>query len=396
MIHSIHSKSWIKLFTLLLALASQDSANWPFGAWQRVSETPVISPQGEGWESAGTFNPAVIVRDGKIVMLYRAQDKGGTSRLGYAESTDGIHYTRRSEPVLSPDRDFEKDGGVEDPRLVQFGDTYYLTYTGYNKRDAQLCLATSKDLIHWERRGVILPAYKGRWNVRWTKSGAIVPEKIQGKYWMYFLGTTPDNNDQMGLASSTDLLHWTDATDAPVLPVRAGMFDSRVAEPGPPPMVTPKGIVLVYNGADDKLVYRTGVAMIRPQRPARNHLAGGSWHFRSGETMGESGPGPERGVRGRHGAARAAVLVLLRGCGYLHRCGGSAGGSLGEPGKAATPTLNFIDGWPDLLNRVHHFPDFEFAGNCMVRIIPSPSLTKICWFAFTSFSVSIWPLGQRI
>jgi beta-1,2-mannosidase len=260
MMHSVGSKSWAILVTLLLALASQDSANLPFGEWHRISETPVLSPQGNGWESAGTFNPSVVVRDGKIVMLYRAQDKGGTSRLGYAESVDGIHFTRRSEPVLSPDQDYEKDGGVEDPRLVQFGDTYYLTYTGYNKKDAQLCLATSNDLIHWERRGVILPAYKGRWNVRWTKSGAIVPEKIAGKYWMYYLGTTPDNNDQMGLASSTDLLHWTDATDGPVLPARAGKFDSRVVEPGPAPIITAAGIVLVYNGADDKLVYRTGVA----------------------------------------------------------------------------------------------------------------------------------------
>jgi predicted GH43/DUF377 family glycosyl hydrolase len=267
MIHTIHTKSWIKLVTLLLALASQDSASWPFGEWRRVSETPVISPQGGGWESAGTFNPAVILRNGKIIMLYRAQDKGGTSRLGYAESADGIHFTRRNEPVLSPEKDYEKDGGVEDPRLVQFGDTYYLTYTGYNKKDAQLCLATSKDLIHWTRRGVILPAYKGRWNVRWTKSGAIVPEKIHGKYWMYFLGTTADNNDQIGLASSTDLLHWTDATDAPVLPVRPGMFDSRVVEPGPAPIVTPKGIVVIYNGADDKLVYRTGVAMFDRDDP---------------------------------------------------------------------------------------------------------------------------------
>ncbi len=267
MIHSIHTKSWIKLFTLLLALASQDSASWPFGEWRRASETPVISPRGGGWESAGTFNPSVILHDGKIIMLYRAQDKGGTSRLGYAESADGIHFTRRSEPVLSPEKDYEKNGGVEDPRLVRFGDTYYLTYTSYNKKDAQLCLATSKDLIHWERRGVILPAYKGRWNVRWTKSGAIVPEKIHGKYWMYYLGTTTDNNDQMGLASSTDLLHWKDEADAPVLPVRAGMFDSRVAEPGPAPIVTPKGIVLIYNGADDKLVYRTGVAMFDRNDP---------------------------------------------------------------------------------------------------------------------------------
>jgi len=78
MIHSIQIKSWVKILTLVLALASQDSASWPFGVWHRVSETPVISPEGDGWESAGTFNPSVVVRDGKIIMLYRAQDKGGT------------------------------------------------------------------------------------------------------------------------------------------------------------------------------------------------------------------------------------------------------------------------------------------------------------------------------
>jgi predicted GH43/DUF377 family glycosyl hydrolase len=269
MIHSVQVKSCVKLFAVLLALASQDSANWPFGAWQRASETPVISPQGDGWESAGTFNPSVVLCDGKIVMLYRAQDRAGTSRLGYAESVDGIHFTRRSQPVFSPEKDYEKDGGVEDPRLVQFGDMYYLTYTGYNKKDAQLCLATSKDLIHWERRGIILPAYKGNWNVRWTKSGAIVPEKVGGKYWMYFLGTSQDNKDQMGLASSDDLLHWTEATETPVLPAREGKFDSRVVEPGPAPIVTPKGIFLIYNGADDKLVYRTGVAMFDRNDPRR-------------------------------------------------------------------------------------------------------------------------------
>jgi beta-1,2-mannosidase len=267
MTNAISVKGWVKLFTLFLALASQDSASWPFGAWHRVVETPVISPQGHGWESAGTFNPSVVLRDGKIVMLYRAQDKSGTSRLGYAESTDGVHFTRRSEPVFSPEKDYEKDGGVEDPRLVQFADTYYLTYTGYNKKDAQLCLATSNDLIHWERQGVILPAYKGNWNVRWTKSGAIVPEKVAGKYWMYFLGTSADNNDQIGIAASTDLLHWTEVSNQPVLPVRAGKFDARVAEPGPAPIVTPKGIVLIYNGADDKLVYRTGVAMFDRSNP---------------------------------------------------------------------------------------------------------------------------------
>ena len=258
---------WLLLASL--AIASGQERGLPFDPWRRISEVPIISPSGNEWESAGTFNPAVVEREGKIVMLYRAQDKQGISRLGYAQSTDGIHFTRKDKPVLSPSEPYEKHGGVEDPRLVQFGDTYYLTYTGYNKTDAQLCLATSKDLIHWDRQGVIIPANKGNWNVKWTKSGAIVPDKIDGKYWMYFLGTSADGNDQAGLASSTDLLHWTEAAQMPVLPVRAGKFDSRVAEPGPAPIVTSEGIVLIYNGADDKLVYRTGVAIFDRNDPRK-------------------------------------------------------------------------------------------------------------------------------
>jgi beta-1,2-mannosidase len=254
---------------LASALAIAAAQGMAFGSWHRASETPIISRQGTTWQSAGTFNPAVVLHDRKFVMLYRAQDRNGTSRLGYAESSDGLHFTRRPEPVLSPETDYERDGGVEDPRLVKFGDMYYLTYTGYNKKDAQLCLATSRDLIHWERKGVILPAYKGNWNVGWTKSGAIVPEKIQGKYWMYFLGTSADKTDQMGLAYSTDLVHWTEATQTPVLPRRPGQFDSRVVEPGPPPIITKDGIVLIYNGADDKLVYRTAVAVSDPHDPSK-------------------------------------------------------------------------------------------------------------------------------
>lgn len=266
----IRRKTWPGLLVLFSSLLLfPGTTKWIFGPWHRVSNGPILSPQGDGWESAGTFNPAVILHHGNFVMLYRAQDRNGTSRVGYAESTDGIHFTRRSEPVLSPETDYEKDGGVEDPRLVRFGDTYYLTYTGYNKKDAQLCLATSKDLIHWQRQGVILPAYKGHWNVGWTKSGAIVPEKIEGKYWMYFLGTSADKTDQMGLAYSTDLIHWTEATDTPVLPRRPGRFDSRVVEPGPPPILTPSRIVLIYNAADDKLVYRSAVAVFDRKDPRR-------------------------------------------------------------------------------------------------------------------------------
>ena len=267
-------RSSARLAPLLVYLFSSvvifsTTGKWKLTQWYRLSDNPILCPHGTSWQSAGTFNPAVVLYNGKFVMLYRAQDKNGTSRLGYAESNDGLRFTRHPEPVLSPETDYERDGGVEDPRLVKFGDMYYLTYTGYNKKDAQLCLAASRDLVHWERKGVILPAYKGKWNVGWTKSGVIVPEKIDSKYWMYWLGSSADKTDQMGLAYSTDLIHWTEALDTPVLPRRPGQFDSRVVEPGPPPILTPSGIVLIYNGADDRHVYRTGVAVFDRKNPRK-------------------------------------------------------------------------------------------------------------------------------
>jgi predicted GH43/DUF377 family glycosyl hydrolase len=249
----------------------------PFGEMTRVQTAPVLSPRGTGFESAGVFNPAVIKVGHETVMLYRAQDTKGTSRIGYATSDDGVSFSRREEPVLVPEAPYEKGGGVEDPRVVEINGEYWMTYTGYNNvdgagpdhKDAQLCLAASSDLIHWKRQGVIMPAYKGKWNVGWTKSGAIVTERIRGKYWMYYLGDARHQGSQMGLATSEDLVHWSDATSEPVLRSRPGTFDSRVVEPGPPPVALRGGIFLIYNGADDHLVYRTGWVLFDKRDPAR-------------------------------------------------------------------------------------------------------------------------------
>lgn len=239
----------------------------------RESDVPVLKPGTSAWTAAGVFNPAAAYRNAQTVLLFRAQDLKGTSRIGYAESNDGRHFKMLPEPVLKPEMPYEQGGGVEDPRVLRIGDTWYLTYTGYNLHDAQLCLATSKDLKRWDRKGVILPAYKGTWNEKWTKSGAIVPHRIHDRWWMYYLGTKRDGDgqerDYMGLASSTDLLHWSDATKKPVLERRPGAFDSRVMEPGPPPIVTKAGILLLYNGADEKLVYGPGWVLFDAADPER-------------------------------------------------------------------------------------------------------------------------------
>src|SRR5205823_7004881 len=105
------------------------------------------------------------VRNGKVYVLYRAEDASGdaqighhTSRLGLAESADGLHFTRRSEPVLYPDKDeqatYEWSGGVEDPRVVETdGGEYVLTYTQWNRDIPRLAVATSRDLVHWTKHG---------------------------------------------------------------------------------------------------------------------------------------------------------------------------------------------------------------------------------------------------
>jgi predicted GH43/DUF377 family glycosyl hydrolase len=242
----------------------------PFGAWSRLhGGEPILVPQGTGFESRGVFNPAVIKDGDRYVMLYRAQDANGTSRLGIASSRDGLHFVREPQPALAPETDYEREGGVEDPRLVKIGATYYLTYTAYDGKDAQLALATSRDLRSWKRHGVIMPANTGRWNVKWTKAGAILDQPVNARYWMYYMADAAAGSDQMGIASSPDLLHWTESLDAPVLGRRPGAFDSRVVEPGPPPLLTPEGILLVYNGADDGLIYRTGWALFDRLDPTR-------------------------------------------------------------------------------------------------------------------------------
>jgi predicted GH43/DUF377 family glycosyl hydrolase len=213
------------------------------------------------WEEKDVFNPAAIVRDNKIYLLYRAEDiigkYAGTSRLGLAVSSDGLHFEKMKEPVFYPDNDslkiYEWEGGVEDPRVVESEDgTYILTYTAYDGNLARLLLATSRDLTRWTKHGLVL---RGKYKNTWSKSGAIVAreiagkivaQKVKGKYWMYFGDT------DLFMATSDDLINWSAVEEAgklkSVLKPRPGYFDSRLVESGPYALVRERGIVLIYNG----------------------------------------------------------------------------------------------------------------------------------------------------
>lgn len=281
-------------------LAGQ-TRDWMFGPFEKpVGVNPVIAPDSVPrffcplsdsvvrWQAYATFNPAAVVRDGKVQLLYRAEDASGevrighhTSRIGLAISDDGLHFTRRPEPVLfpAPDAQMSREwpGGVEDPRLVETENgEYVLTYTQWNRDVPRLAVATSRDLITWRKHGpAFAAAHDGKYRDAETKSGAIVARvegdrliatKIAGKYWMYF--NVPD----VLIATSDNLTDWTVIEDdagrpLKVLAPRPGYFDSWLVEAGPPALITPHGILLLYNAGN------SGTSG-DPALPARVYTAG--------------------------------------------------------------------------------------------------------------------------
>jgi predicted GH43/DUF377 family glycosyl hydrolase len=311
-------RSAIRLVALLLSAGAVTShacaqdRSWMFGPFEKPrAVNPVIAPASAAttrsgmsdsvvrWEAYATFNPAAVVRNGKVFLLYRAEDASGvarigghTSRIGLAESSDGLRFTRRAEPVLQPGKDaqarYEWPGGVEDPRIVESEDgLYVLTYTQWNGDVPRLAVATSPDLVTWTKHGpAFARAADGKFLRSETKSGAIlvravgdrmVATQVNGKYWMYY--NVPD----VQVATSDDLISWTPLEDAngralKVLSPRAGYFDSWLVEAGPPAILTDRGIVLLYNAGNlgtwgdstmPARIYTGGQALFDARNPVR-------------------------------------------------------------------------------------------------------------------------------
>jgi len=284
------------LLTVLISFACTDSANkenkkdWPLIPFTKADEVnPVLQPDSNSmfvcplkntvikWEEKDVFNPAAVIRNDTLFLIYRAEDKigkyAGTSRIGIAWSIDGFHFTKHPVPVLYPDNDsskiYEWEGGCEDPRIAEAEDgTYFITYTAYDGDKARLMVASSKDLYHWTKHGLAFRIGLATDNNTWSKSGSIVcsykngtpvAQRINGKYWMYWGDT------DIFLATSDDLIHWSALYKStsgllPVFNPRLKKFDSDLIEPGPPAMITDRGIVLIYNSRNVKSKGDTSLA----------------------------------------------------------------------------------------------------------------------------------------
>jgi predicted GH43/DUF377 family glycosyl hydrolase len=347
--------NWIAWVALLLAVGQSRQSPWMFGPFAKPGQVnPVITPSATSrfrspmtdsvvaWEEYATFNPAAVVKDGKIFLLYRAEDASGerqigrhTSRLGLAESPDGLHFTRRATPVMYPDTDgqrqYEWPGGVEDPRLVETDDgTFVVTYTQWNRDIPRLAVATSRDLVSWTKHGPAFARAGGaKYLGRESKSGAIlsriegdrvIATRVNGKYWMYF--GVPD----LLIATSENLLDWTPLEDpdgrlVKVLSPRPGYFDSWLVEAGPPALIVPQGILVLYNAGNSSgangdpdlpaRVYTGGQALFDAHNPMRLLARSDAPFIKPTESYERTGQYPE-------GTTFVEGLVPFQGRWYLY------------------------------------------------------------------------------
>lgn len=233
---------------------------------KRFTHNPILQKDPKNhWEAGSVLNPSVLFDNGIYRMTYRAtndirntEDGGYVSSIGYAESTDGIHFTRSHHPLIAPDQPYEHNGGCEDPRVTKIGDTYFLYYTACRVVNGdwtvRIGLATSNDFKEWKKHGIVGPQHTK------SKAACLFPEKINGKYMMLYTWE-PDSplssimlaqfedihdvmNPSIGFMADNIDNYETNVVFAPPDPVYRG------AEVGAVPIKTKYGWLFIYCNAN--------------------------------------------------------------------------------------------------------------------------------------------------
>ncbi|MDD5067527.1 MAG: right-handed parallel beta-helix repeat-containing protein [bacterium] len=258
-------KRFIMLFVILLSAQPLFSLNLNLNqvSFKKNQVNPVLTPKGYKWESRCVYTPAVITNNGQYHMFYRGQDwrdrylgwgywniSYGISSVGHAVSSDGRNFTRYTNPAVSPTEGSYDDRGCEDPRIACINGRYYITYNGYSTSSpsTKICLASSADLVTWVKHGEI--SGSGLFNSK--KHGALLAQKINNVYWMYYGDSdlwAATNRNEPPTTSGTPWSGWALANNGnPVMLRRGGYFDSDAIRSGPPPFINNGDIALIYNG----------------------------------------------------------------------------------------------------------------------------------------------------
>ena len=223
------------------------------------------------------FNAAATELDGETLLLMRVEDRTGLSHLAVATSRNGRDDWRIDrERVMRPQVDcYEEHWGIEDPRITRVGDEYYIVYTGFSMGGPLVCLATTRDFVTFERRGVLASPE--------DKDAALFPVQF-GDRWALLHRPSPvmaGLGAHIWLSWSPDLRHWGDSRV--LLPARrGGWWDANKVGIGPPPLRTDDGWLLCYHGVRTTVsgsIYRLGLAMLDLDDPRRVVHRGDEWVF---------------------------------------------------------------------------------------------------------------------
>jgi predicted GH43/DUF377 family glycosyl hydrolase len=222
----------------------------------RHPQSPLLYPNPlHQWEAMNVFNCAVTFWNGLFHMHYRAQGVDFISHIGYAVSADGLLWNRLEKPVVAPHQVREDYRGVEDPRVTQLGDTFYMCYTAYGENGNFPMIAQSQNLITWEDVG---PLEKTE-----NKDHVLFPEKINGRY-----AILHRRRPHIWVAYSDDLKNWTDHTII-MSPREANDWDAKSIGANGVPVKTEHGWLLFYHGYGKEHIYRQSVALLDLENPAQ-------------------------------------------------------------------------------------------------------------------------------
>lgn len=258
-------------------------------------------------ENEDVLNPAMI-RDGEYVhVFYRAVSNGNYSSIGYCLLKGPVTIEKRfDKPLLSSEFDYESHG-IEDPCIVKIDDLYYLTYTAFDGVNALGALAVSKDLVHWDKKGIIVPRItydefssladiKGSINVKylhynahqqnvekegeqvflWDKNVIFFPRRINGKL-CFLHRIRPDIhivvsiNDLQELTAEFWHNYFLHLDNYIVLFPKYEHEVSSIGG-GCPPIETEQEWILIYHGVHDSLkgyVYSACAALLDLHNPQK-------------------------------------------------------------------------------------------------------------------------------
>lgn len=229
---------------------------------QRHPNNPILMPDPTSdWETYNVFNPSVIYHNGLFHMHYRAQGLDWISRIGYAVSEDGVTWNRLRKPVLIP-KSKREARGVEDPRVTEIDDVFYMAYTAYGKSasgdfDITPMFACSDNLISWERIG---PLIEGEDN----KDHVLFPRKINGRYL-----SLHRRSPNVWIAESDDLKTWSEKHMRSIFgPRKDNGWDSKRVGGNGSPIETEHGWVMLYHAYNSEHIYRLGVCLLDLEDPS--------------------------------------------------------------------------------------------------------------------------------